>query len=86
VRRWQSASKRRDRTSRPRVGQGTGLSITEAITTALREQLAREEGKRSALRIRDELLVIGRRCAALPDLDLRSPEEIFGYDEIGLPR
>jgi hypothetical protein len=26
------------------------------------------------------------RCAALPDLDTRSPEEILGYDEIGLPR
>ena len=68
------------------LAKRTGVSITEAITTALREQLAREEGKRSALRVRDELLVIGRRCAALPDLDTRSPEEILGYDEIGLPR
>ena len=68
------------------LAKRTGVSITEAITTALREQLAREEGKRSALRVRDELLVIGRRCAALPDVDTRSPEEILGYDEIGLPR
>jgi antitoxin VapB len=68
------------------LAKRTGVSITEAITTALREQLAREEGKRSALRVRDELLAIGRRCAALPDLDSRSPEEILGYDEIGLPR
>jgi antitoxin VapB len=51
----------------------------------LREQLAREQRKRRAPRIRDELLVIGRRCAALPDLDTRSPDEILGYDEIGLP-
>jgi antitoxin VapB len=68
------------------LAKKTGLSITEAIKTALREQLAREEGKRSAPRVRDELLAIGRRCAALPDLDRRSPEEILGYDEIGLPR
>jgi antitoxin VapB len=68
------------------LAKKTGLSITEAIKTALRAQLAREEGKRSAPRVRDELLAIGRRCAALPDLDRRSPEEILGYDEIGLPR
>jgi antitoxin VapB len=68
------------------LAKKTGLSITEAIKTALREQLARQEGKRSASRVRDELLAIGRRCAALPDLDRRSPEEILGYDEIGLPR
>ena len=68
------------------LAKRTGVSITEAIRIALREQLAREEGKRSALRVRDELLAIGRRRAALPDLDRRSPEEILGYDEIGLPR
>lgn len=26
------------------------------------------------------------RCAALPDLDARSPDEIIGYDEFGIPR
>jgi antitoxin VapB len=46
------------------LAKRTGVSITEAITTALREQLAREEGKRNAHRMRDELLAIGRRCAA----------------------
>jgi antitoxin VapB len=68
------------------LAKRTSVSITEAITTALREQLAREKGKRGAPRIRDELLTIGRRCAALPDLDTRSPDEILGYDETGLPR
>jgi antitoxin VapB len=68
------------------LARRTGLSITDAVTVALREQLAREEGKRTVLRTRDHLLEIGRRCAALPDLDTRSPEEILGYDEIGLPR
>ncbi len=68
------------------LARRTGVSITEAITVALREQLAREDGRRAAPRIRDELLAIGRRCTALPDLDLRTAEEILGYDEIGLPR
>jgi antitoxin VapB len=68
------------------LARRTGVSITEAITTALREQLAREGKKRDAPRIREELLAIGRRCAALPDLDPRRPDEILGFDEIGLPR
>jgi antitoxin VapB len=64
----------------------TGVSITEAVSAALRAQLIREQGKRALPSIREELLVIGRRCAALPDLDTRSAEKILGYDELGLPR
>ena len=33
----------------------------------------------------DEILEIGKRCAALPDLDTRTAEEILGYDQHGLP-
>jgi antitoxin VapB len=33
-----------------------------------------------------EILEIGKRCAALPDLHQRSAEEILGYDKHGLPR
>ena len=32
-----------------------------------------------------EILEIGQRCAALPDLDARPPDEILGYDRHGLP-
>lgn len=35
--------------------------------------------------LKDEILEIGRRCAALPERDVRSAEEILGYDEDGLP-
>ena len=31
------------------------------------------------------ILEIGRRCAALPDIDTRSAEEILGYDRDGIP-
>jgi antitoxin VapB len=34
----------------------------------------------------EELLEIGRRCAALPELDTRSADDIIGYDEHGIPR
>ena len=68
------------------LAKRTGVSITEAITTALRRRS--RVRKESAVRreFATRLLAIGRRCAALPDLDTRSPEEILGYDEIGLPR
>ena len=62
----------------------TGESITEAVIKALRERLIREEGRKSPRPLKDELMGIGRRCAALPDLDLRSAEEILGYGDIGV--
>lgn len=37
------------------------------------------------VRLRDELVAIGRHCAELPELDPRSAEEISGYDEHGIP-
>ena len=62
----------------------TGETITQAITTALEERLLREEGKCKVAHMSDGLLEIGERCAALPDHDSRSAEEIVGYDEQGL--
>jgi hypothetical protein len=32
----------------------------------------------------ERLAELGRQCAALPDYDTRSPEEIVGYDEFGM--
>ena len=69
-----------------RVLYGLGEGQGPWRWAALRAQLVREQGKRAAPSIREELLAIGRRCAALPDLDTRSTEEILGYDELGLPR
>jgi len=63
----------------------TGESITEAVIVSLRERLLREERKHVLISLKDELLKIGQRCAAMPDLDKRKPDEILGYNEIGLP-
>lgn len=64
----------------------TGLSLTDAILKALREQLERETGRSQVRGLGEELRAISDRCAALPDLDLRTPEEILDFDEHGLPR
>jgi antitoxin VapB len=69
-----------------RLAELTGQSITEAVIKALREQLRRETGTRSVRRLEEELQAISRRCSKLPDRDTRSPEEIIGFDEHGLPR
>jgi antitoxin VapB len=63
----------------------TGETLTEAITQALRERLLRERGRASVRPLSEDLLEIGRRCAGLPVLDPRPPEELVGYDEQGLP-
>jgi antitoxin VapB len=34
----------------------------------------------------DRMTAISDGCAALPVLDPRSPEEMIGYDEFGVPR
>lgn len=62
----------------------TGESVAQAVITALRERLEREtRGQQPSLA--EELVRIGQECAALPVLDGRMPEGIFGYDENGLP-
>ena len=64
----------------------TGETLTNAVLTALRERLMREQGRVRKPKLMDELLAISDRCAALPDFDTRTPEEIIGYDEHGIPR
>lgn len=64
----------------------TGESKTEAVTKALRDRLDRLRRERSQRRLADELDAIALHCSRLPVLDPRTPDEILGYDEHGLPR
>ena len=63
----------------------TGETLTEAVETALRERLDREQAKRAAS-MRTRLARLAADVAALPVADSRTPEEIVGYDDTGLPR
>lgn len=63
----------------------TGETLTEAIVVALRERLARV-GARHMPSLRTEIERIARRASQRAVLDARSPDEILGYDERGLPR
>ena len=70
------------------LANATGETMTKEAIKALRARLER-------LRVRQKvshteraacLMKHGKRFAALPVLDPRSPGEIIGYDEVGLPR
>jgi antitoxin VapB len=62
----------------------TGGSLTAAVTVALRERLARERRRRRPDLVAARLMKIGSQYAVLPDTG-RSPDEILGHDEHGLP-
>jgi antitoxin VapB len=68
------------------VARLTGESLTEAVRTALAERLERERLRRGKprKRIAERLNELALECAALPDYDTRSPDEIIGYDENGM--
>ena len=73
-----------DRLAR-QLAEQTGESLTDTILNALKERLLREQGRDRPIRLRDELQAIRQRCAKLPVLDSRNPDEILGYNEDGVP-
>jgi len=66
------------------LAAATGESLTDAIREALRDRLERES-HRSRRGVGLEIRRIQERLARLPVLDPRSPDEILGYDDHGLP-
>jgi len=63
----------------------TGETLTQAVLNALRERLQKEKVKRKEVTsLKDELLPIGKECAALPVLDNRTPYEILDYNNNGV--
>ena len=68
------------------LAQLTGESITAATKRAIEERLRRVGGHSRKAALLQDLADIRRRWSALPVLDDRTPEDILGYDEHGLPR
>lgn len=58
----------------------------EAVREAVTSRLARPETPVERERLIQRLTQIAKECAAAPLLDDRSPAEIIGYDEWGIPR
>ena len=76
------------------LAEATGVSVAEAVRDAVRAKLAacgevepKPKPKPTKKDIDwDEVDRILDRVAKLPVLDDRTPDEIIGYDENGLPR
>ena len=68
------------------ISSKTGESLTGAIQKALEERLERPKQARRQQILKGQLEEILQRVDRLPVLDSRSPDEILGYDEHGLPR
>jgi antitoxin VapB len=68
------------------LARTTGENLTEAVTRALRDRLVRETGRDPDTdRWLEGIREIQREVAKLPVYDDRTPDEILGYDENGLP-
>jgi antitoxin VapB len=68
-----------------KVAAKTGESLTGAIQKALEERLERLNNSRRSQALAAQIDDILERVDAMPDLDARTPDEIIGYDEDGLP-
>jgi antitoxin VapB len=63
-----------------------GETEAEAVKQALRDRLVQPCREHPLECLADELDEIARHCAELPSLESRTPDNILGYDEEGLPR
>ncbi len=67
------------------IAAKTGESLTGAIQKALEERLERLQHQRRSQILMSQLQEILRRVDQLPVLDSRTPDQILGYDDHGLP-
>jgi antitoxin VapB len=68
------------------LAQLTGETITMATRRAIEERLRRLGGQSRKAILLEELADIRRRWSEMRVVDDRTPEQILGYDDHGLPR
>jgi antitoxin VapB len=68
-----------------KIASETGESLTRAIERALEERFEHLKQDRRRALLLEQLNEIVQRVDRLPVLDPRTPDEIVGYDENGLP-
>ena len=69
-----------------RLAELTGENITTATKRAIEERLRRLGSRTRKAALLEDMAEIRRRWNEMPVMDDRTPEEILGYDERGLPR
>jgi antitoxin VapB len=68
------------------VARRAGENMTQAIERALEQRLSQLRTQREKQATIRKVGQIVARFNRRPTLDPRSPDEILGYDELGLPR
>lgn len=68
------------------VAVKSGENITQAIIHSLEDRLVKLKGRRLPANQADDLLNIAKRCAALPNQDKRTADDILDYDADGACR
>ena len=63
----------------------TGETLTEAVIVSLRERLASCKRRQPSARLLRDIAELQAGVRAQPDRDVRSADEILGYDSFGLP-
>ena len=66
------------------LAAATNESLTQAVTTALRERLERVRGAQQPT-LQEKLAALADEYATAQVADSRTPEEIIGYDAAGAP-
>ena len=68
------------------LADARGSTLTDAVTSALSESLrASRETEAGVEALLAEVRQVQALVAELPDRDVRPPDEMLGYDELGMP-
>lgn len=68
------------------LAEARGSTLTDAVTQALVESLRTSRGPAAGFEtLLAEVRQVQALVAELPDRDRRPPDEILGYDELGMP-
>jgi antitoxin VapB len=68
------------------LARRTKRSLTEAVKISLRESITRQQAPQTdTVRVVERVMRIADRIATRPVLDARTPDEILGYNQSGIP-
>ncbi len=67
-----------------RLSAECGRTITHVIIEALEEKLERINGRKMVDTTFESIMEISSRCRNLPDIDMRTADEILEYNEQGI--
>lgn len=68
------------------LSKKTGKSLTQVVKDALHQQLEQDKiREENHKRLVERVMRITDRISSYPVLDNRTPDEIIGYDENGIP-